>query len=75
MLMYRIPHRGGTTAVYSTHMAHLLRLQISYPYALTSIQQGAAPDRLQPTLVPRFGFQRRVSSVVLPVRAAFLHLS
>lgn len=27
-------------------------------------QQGAAPDRLQPTLLRRFGFQRRVSLVV-----------
>lgn len=27
----------------------------------TSPQQGAAPDRLQPTLVPRSGFRRRVS--------------
>ena len=31
-------------------------------------QQGAAPDRLQPTLVPRSGFRRRVSLVVVPAR-------
>ena len=32
---------------------------------LTATQQGAAPDRLQPALVPRSGFRRRVSLVVL----------
>jgi len=32
----------------------------------TAAQQGAAPDRLQPALVPRFGFRRRVSLVVVP---------
>ena len=32
---------------------------------LTAAEQGAAPDRLQPALVPRFGFQRRVSLVVM----------
>ena len=34
----------------------------------TPAQQGAAPDRLQPTLVPRFGFWRRVSLVVVLLR-------
>lgn len=37
----------------------------------TSTQQGAAPDRLQPSLVPRSGFRRRVSLVVLLPRAAW----
>jgi hypothetical protein len=29
--------------------------------AITATEQGAAPDRLQPALVPRFGFRRPVS--------------
>ena len=36
----------------------------------TAGQQGAAPDRLQPALVPRSGFRRRVSLVVRRLRAA-----
>ncbi len=30
-------------------------------------EQGAAPDRIHPALVPRFGFRRRVSLVVRPL--------
>jgi hypothetical protein len=41
---------------------------------LTATEQGAAPDRLQPTLVPRSGFRRRVSLVVVLPRAAFRHV-
>ena len=37
-------------------------------------QQGAAPDRLQPALVPRFGFRRRVSLVVLLLARGVLAL-
>jgi len=46
--------------------------QVANQTSQQAAQQGAAPDRLQPTLVPRSGFRRRVSLVVLPVRTAWM---
>src|SRR5215813_1115397 len=44
-----------------------------HPHAHAGRIQSAAPDRLQPTLVPRSGFQRQVSASVTATRGRGLY--